>query len=92
METTIDGVTKKENKLEDRDNNSKEGTTAHFVAFGVGLEKYFFIFKIGIYAKYLYPLNNIMLHNENNNLVNFGRHSHISVGITLGFANLSCVF
>lgn len=58
----------------------------HFVFFGGGVDYHYSAFRIGIYAKVHFPVNNLILKDIDGSVVNFGNRLIVSVGGTLGLS------
>lgn len=58
----------------------------HFVFVGTGIDYNISIFRIGIYAKLLYPINDTTLIDNNKNTINFGKRLIFSTGLNIGIS------
>ncbi len=58
----------------------------HFVFVGTGIDYNISIFRIGIYAKLLHPINDTTLIDNNKNTINFGKRLIFSTGLNIGIS------
>lgn len=58
----------------------------HFIFCGGGIDYQYTIFRVGMYAKVHFPLNNLLLKDIDGSMVNFGNRVIMSVGASLGFS------